>query len=45
MKRYYGQGWFKTLIKGGFLHFVYLFLVNIFLVLAVLVSGFLFSNP
>lgn len=45
MKRYYGQGWFKTLIKGGFLHFVYLFLVNIFLVLAVLVSAFLFSNP
>ncbi len=45
MRRYYCQGWFKTLVKGGFLHFVYLFLVNIFLVLAVMVSAFLFSNP
>lgn len=44
MKRYYGQGWMKTFMKCGILHFLYIILVTLSQVIIILVSAVLFGN-
>lgn len=43
MLRYYKQGWFKTLVKFGMLHFIYQVLIIVFVTLTFLVSGIAYN--
>lgn len=42
MKRFYGQGFFKTFLKFSLLSFTYMFLIIVFFTLSVTISFFLF---